>query len=301
MNTAVAVAEKSIPQTTLELPENLLSIRASSRAWNGVTVHLTEFDCNGAVVHRLDHEDQTRLSVILEEVGQHAEPRFSRDRPCPIAYMPKHMLFAPAGLEIWGYSEDARYVKDATLTFDVEKLSERLGVCFDSAVLTTPQIRFVDSRVWSLVELLAKAVGSKDPSIQLYGDSLTAALASCLLMKPNSPTGVGCGLSPRQLRSAIDYMNANLPNHVPLADLAALSGLSQWHFCRAFKASTGMAPYQWQLKERIRRSQILLMDTCSSIELVSEATGFSDAAHFVRTFRKLVGATPSVWRKSHQT
>ena len=36
------------------------------------------------------------------------------------------MDFAPAGMEMWGYSADIRFVKDATLTFDLATLSERL-------------------------------------------------------------------------------------------------------------------------------------------------------------------------------
>lgn len=298
-----ALNNKSSPSSGLirTLPENMLSVSGSSGTWNGVTVNVTEFHCNGRVLHQLDHEAQTRLSVVLEEVGQHAEPRLGRDRPCPIGYLPKHMLYAPAGLEIWGYSADTRYVRDVTLTFDPAQLAERLHARFDSAVLATPRLRFVDNRVWSLAELLANAVGDSDPSFQLYGEGLTAAIAACLFARPNEFNVGNKGLSPVLLRRVLEYLEAQLPHHVSLSDLAVLSGLSQWHFSRAFKASTGMAPYRWQLEERIRRAQVLLLDTRASVELVSEATGFANAAHFGRTFRKIAGATPAAWRKAHQT
>jgi transcriptional regulator GlxA family with amidase domain len=87
-----------------------------------------------------------------------------------------------------------------------------------------------------------------------------------------------------------------MPNRVDLASLAALAGLSQSHFSRAFKVATGMAPYRWQLDARIRRAQALLIDSRASLEDVAEATGFADAVHFGRTFRKLTGATPAAWR-----
>jgi transcriptional regulator GlxA family with amidase domain len=58
-----------------------------------------------------------------------------------------------------------------------------------------------------------------------------------------------------------------------------------------------MAPYQWQLDARIRQAQALLLDTDASLEDVAEATGFADAVHFGRTFRKLAGATPAIWRR----
>lgn len=106
----------------------------------------------------------------------------------------------------------------------------------------------------------------------------------------------GKGLAPWQLRRVIEYLDTQLPKRVELAHLAALAGLSQSHFSRAFKASTGMAPYQWQLDVRIRRAQALLLDTRASLDEVAEATGFADAVHFGRTFRRIAGATPAAWR-----
>jgi transcriptional regulator GlxA family with amidase domain len=61
-----------------------------------------------------------------------------------------------------------------------------------------------------------------------------------------------------------------------------------------------MAPYQWQLDARIRRAQARLVDTDASLEQVAEATGFADAVHLGRTFRKLVGVAPATWRRDHK-
>ena len=61
-----------------------------------------------------------------------------------------------------------------------------------------------------------------------------------------------------------------------------------------------MAPYRWQLDARVRRAQGLLIDTSASLDHVAEATGFADAVHFGRTFRKLTGATPAAWRRDRK-
>lgn len=74
-------------------------------------------------------------------------------------------------------------------------------------------------------------------------------------------------------------------------------GLSLSYFSHAFKASTGLAPYQWQLQARIQRAQALLLSASKSLDDATEATGFADAAHFTRMSRKLTGATPPAWRK----
>lgn len=283
------------------LPENMVGLSVSRRAWNGVSVEVTEFQCAGRVVHQLSNDADARLSVVLEEVGEHCEPRLREGKPCPISYMPRHMLYAPAGMEVWGYSADTRYVKDATLTFDLAELSERLSTSFDDAFISTPRLRFVDDRIWTLTKLLAEAVNDPDPSMQLYGDGLSVAIAARLLSRPSQEAGAAVkGLAPWQLRRVLDYLETSLPDHVALAELAELSGLSPWHFSRAFKASTGVAPYRWQLEARIRRAQSLLLDTRASLEQVAEATGFADAVHFGRTFRKIVGKAPAAWRHAHK-
>jgi AraC family transcriptional regulator len=262
-----------------------------------VGVDITEFHCAGQVTHHLRYETENRLSVLLEEVGSPCEPRLREDQPCPIGYMPRHMHYAPAGMEMWGYSADTRYVKDATLTFDLAVLGERLATKFDVDAIAAPRLRFSDDRIWTLVKLLSDAVNDPDPTMQLYGDGLTAAIVARLLAEPPEPSAGGKGLATWQLRRIVEYLDAHLPERVDLAYLAALAGLSQSHFSRAFKASTGMAPYHWQLDARIRRAQALLIDTSASLDEVAEATGFADAVHFGRTFRKLTRATPAAWRR----
>ena len=138
------------------LPENVLSLSTARREWNGVRVDVSEFHCAGRVAHHLHHETETRLSVLLEEVGGRCEPRLREDQPCPIGYMPRHMHFAPAGLEMWGYSADARFVKDATLSFDLAVLGERLTTGFNADAMATPRLRFSDDRIWTLVRLLVR-------------------------------------------------------------------------------------------------------------------------------------------------
>ncbi len=283
------------------LPENILSLSVSRRVWNGVSVDLSEWRGSGRVAHQFPYEAETRLVTLLEEVGSPCEPRLREHQPCPVGYTPRHMDFAPAGIEMWGYSADARYVKDASLAFDLAALGERMAARFDNSVIATPRLRFSDDRIWPLVKLLAGAVNDHDPSTQLYGDGLTAAITAQLFVEQPALGADVTGLAPWKLRQIIEYLDGHLPLRVELADLAAMAGLSQSHFSRAFKASTGLAPYRWQLDARIRRAQALLIDTDATLEQVAEATGFADAVHFGRTFKKLIGATPTVWRRDRKT
>jgi AraC-like DNA-binding protein len=282
------------------LPENVLSLSTARRGWNGVRVDVSEYHCAGRVAHHMHYETETRLNALLEEVGSHCEPRLREDLPCAIGYTPRHMYVAPAGMEMWGYSADTRFVKDATLTFDLAMLDERLTAGINADAVTTPRLRFSDDRIWTLVRLLSEAVNDRDPSVQLYGDGLTAAIVARLFADPPEAGTGERGLAPWQLRRVVEYLDTHLPQRVDLAHLAALIGLSSSHFSRAFKASTGMAPYRWQLDARIRRAQALLIDTRASLDQVAETTGFADAVHFGRTFRKLIGASPAAWRRDRK-
>lgn len=281
-----------------KLPENYLKLSLASRNWNGVHVELAEFWCAGRVLRPAGYEQEARLGAILDEIGRgRCEPRVAANKPCRVDYKPRQVHFAPAGMEIWGYTDDSRFVKSVDLIFDAVVLRERLEIHPRSGSVDEPRLRFTDDRIWTLVKLLSDAVEDPDPSSQLYGDSLIAAIAVRLFEQPASSMRAATKLSALQLRDAVDFMNAQLPARVDLATLASLAGLSPAHYSRAFKASTGLAPYQWQLRARIEHAKDLLFSTRNSLEKIAAATGFADAVHLGRTFRKITGATPDAWRK----
>lgn len=296
INDDTAIARRQ-SDATVELPENIARLSVARRRWNGVDVAVTEWHGAGTVTHRFPCDNKARLVTLLEEVGGHCEPRLRADQPCAAGYTPRHMDFAPADMELWGFSDDARFVRDATLTFDLAELGEQLGTRFDPHSCAAPRLRFSDDLIWPLVKMLAAVVRDQDPASQLYGDGLTTAIAARLFAQPKENERPSHGLAARQLRIVIERMESDMPGRVALAELAALAGLSQSQFSRAFKTSTGMAPYRWQLDARIRRAQTLLTNPRATLADVAEATGFADAMHFGRTFRKLTGATPASWRR----
>lgn len=89
--------------------------------------------------------------------------------------------------------------------------------------------------------------------------------------------------------------------NIRLEELASLIGLSQSHFSHAFKASTGIAPHQWQVNARLRRAKQLLLQGDQPLTEIAVETGFSDQAHFTRVFRKNFGTTPAHWQKVQLT
>jgi AraC family transcriptional regulator len=86
---------------------------------------------------------------------------------------------------------------------------------------------------------------------------------------------------------------------VRLGDLAAITGLSQSQFGRAFKASTGVAPHRWQLNARIAKAQDLLLSSAMPLSEIALLTGFAEQTHFTRVFKRVVGASPGAWQREH--
>lgn len=74
--------------------------------------------------------------------------------------------------------------------------------------------------------------------------------------------------------------------------LAQVSGVSEAHFARSFKAAFGVPPHRYLLTRRIERATALLRETDLSITEIAFQTGWSSLGTFGRTFRDVAGATP---------
>jgi AraC family transcriptional regulator len=135
----------------------------------------------------------------------------------------------------------------------------------------------------------------------LFRHQLTDLLATRLLAAhTGSPTTfqptMG-GLSPQVLLRAIERLRSDSDADVSLAALASEARLSRFHFCRAFKESTGLSPHAWLRQHRLEQAMNMLRDTDESIVSVAAALGYASQTAFAAAFRKLTGETPSDWRR----
>ncbi|RIQ13738.1 AraC family transcriptional regulator [Jiangella rhizosphaerae] len=90
-----------------------------------------------------------------------------------------------------------------------------------------------------------------------------------------------------------DVVEARLGDPLTVDDLAAAAALSPFHFARAFKASTGLAPHEYVTSRRMERAKSLLLTSRLSVPEVAYAVGLSNVSHFRRMFRRHTGFLPS--------
>jgi AraC family transcriptional regulator len=105
------------------------------------------------------------------------------------------------------------------------------------------------------------------------------------------------GLAPAVLRRVQLFVVANLERPIPLSDLAARAGLSEFHFARAFRSATGTTPRVFVERARIERAKELLGESDLSLAEVAARTGLGSQSRFTTTFRKATGFTPATYRR----
>jgi AraC family transcriptional regulator len=165
-----------------------------------------------------------------------------------------------------------------------------------------PRLFFDDPVLRQTALKLEALIEAGSSSSRFYAEALGIVLAHELLRLNNStvqaePSMRG-GLAGWQRRSIVQYIEENLSENISLAELAELARLSIFHFSRAFKQSFGMPPHRYHTSRRIERAKVLLAKPNQSVTEIALDMGFSDTSSFTAAFRRLVGRTPTDYRRS---
>jgi len=107
----------------------------------------------------------------------------------------------------------------------------------------------------------------------------------------------GATLAPYQrLSRAINHISNHYAERIRIDTLASLVHLSVSQFNRTFRQLFKITPAQYITRVRINAACSMLRETSDSIEQIAARTGFYDASHFVRQFKKLMKITPRTCR-----
>jgi AraC family transcriptional regulator len=152
----------------------------------------------------------------------------------------------------------------------------------------------------TLREMLAQ-FGRTGPDAHAYLDALfDVALAQ--LAHKHSTLGAPArparhALAPVRLRRVIDHVEANIAEPLSLERLAAVAGLSRFHFSRAFQNAIGEGPSTYLARRRLELAKRLLRTSDLPHAEVARRAGLGGASHFAAVFKRHTGQTPSAYRR----
>ena len=99
------------------------------------------------------------------------------------------------------------------------------------------------------------------------------------------------------LRRARDHTDQHYAEPLDLEALAAVAGISKYHFQRLFTATYGLSPAAHLSRRRVERAQDLLRATNLTVTEVCHAVGFSSLGSFSSRFRDWSGRRPSEFQR----
>ena len=210
-------------------------------------------------------------------------------------------FFVPAGVPLWARLLRAERFAHVDFHIDINSLRRRLQVSGDSQV--PGAAIFADDRadIAALASLAAAEVAQPARG-EMVLDGLLQALLGAVLHPEPEEGGEGAapavaGLRPHQVARLERYVEGHIDSPLSVAQLAALVGLSDSWFSRAFKQSFGLTPRRWIAQRRIEVAQRMILEDALTLVEIALATGFSDQAHLSRAFSLAVGVPPSRWRR----
>ncbi|CAN7301541.1 AraC family transcriptional regulator [Pseudorhodoferax sp. LjRoot39] len=158
-----------------------------------------------------------------------------------------------------------------------------------------------DTALAAFADLLLASLDNGASLSPAFGEHIAMALAIHLVehyAQPRSAPRAQGSLSMRQMRQVADAVQGSLHERWPVARLAALAGLSPFHFARAFKASFGTTPHAWLQLQRMELAAQLVRGSRMPLEDIARQTGHPSAAHFSHAFRRHWGLAPSAYRRA---
>lgn len=101
-----------------------------------------------------------------------------------------------------------------------------------------------------------------------------------------------------RLSDTLIYISRHLAEPLTISELSCMAGYNEQYFIRLFQKTTGLSPYQYILRCRMKEALRLLQEN-KSVSQTAELVGYSDAKTFTRAFKAQFSMPPSQWRKEY--
>ena len=245
-----------------------------------------------------DTQDQHCLVILHQpnpiriRITRHGQTRSTLLEPSDVA-------FAAQGSDItWEWLDPAKVI-----LINLDPAALRRFVQYDMRLLLREDALTRDHQI--VAPALADAARQLHTTAQIPdigNDILFDALARVFLVTlvrqcgfDRSVTSTD-GLGVSEFDRLVAHIEARLDTKITPAALAAEIGMSEASFARKFRAATGETPMAFVRELRLRTARQMLERERISVGEIAIRCGFTDQAHFSRTFRKAYGHAPKQYR-----
>ena len=161
-----------------------------------------------------------------------------------------------------------------------------------------------DVMLSALLEQIKRELVERGTPSHIFIQGLAKSLTIHLVRSYQAQSFEDCiprgGLQMYKLQKIFNAMTRSLAEPFVLNRYAKLADLSDYHFSRVFKQSTGMSPSSYFIHQRIEKAKVLLQEDELSILDACAAVGSASPSHFSNLFRCATGTTPSEYREMHR-
>jgi AraC-like DNA-binding protein len=185
-----------------------------------------------------------------------------------------------------GWRYRAIYIGAEALGRVCEHVFERPGMAPHFAQNTLP-----DRELASLILAAHRTLETYEGRLSKESVFLTG-LARLLEHAEPRPRCRDLGREQGPIRRVVELMNERLIEDLSVAELAAVAGMSEFHFIRAFRKEIGLPPHAYLTQLRLREARRLLREG-GLLADTAMAAGFYDQSHMTKHFKRTYGITPA--------
>lgn len=267
----------------------------------------SERACNSLGIHfsRIHLEDTSYRGIIDDGylvsistgpsclVARHTENGFDIGQLAP-----GNVIVTPPSRKVeWQITGKAQFINVFFSLRYLRQITGHMCMAIKETEPFRPMFQHKDKLMEGVFAALDAQLELKDCHDHLYIETLARTLCIHLLHLnlENAAKRLNSfqrSLNYEQMEKIRDRVMVRMEERILSADLAECVHISEYHFYRVFKRTTGFTPQQYIKKCRLEKARFLIEHTRLPLLEVSYKTGFADQSHLCREFRTIFGMSP---------
>ncbi len=290
----------TLEQARLELSNRPLRASSASRSWNGIS--LDQFDSYHVEDMRVPARDHHVISLALGMSDAVLQGRCGtlHESDC----QPGEVTMIPAGYRgRW----DGLLPAHLRIAVAVDAIAD---CAFELSAAGMPEaelrngFRVRDPLLQHYGRIFLSELDRKGhPAQELIMSSVATAFSVHVVRCYTGAQGVESRPAGSAMTAAVRrvtaYIRETEDRRPSLAELAAVAGISRFHFSRMFTRAMGLPPTHYLELTRIERAKEMIRSNDLPLAEIALAVGFADQSHFTRRFRHWAGCTPAAYARDY--